>query len=76
MLRKGLSEGAWGFSTGLSYFPAAYSDTQGLIELCKVVGEFDSVFVTHLRTVFKGEPFDNVAEAIEIIIDLKRVLFC
>jgi len=66
MLRKGLSEGACGFSTGLSYFPAAYSDTEELIELCKVVSEFDSVFVTHLRTVFKGEPFDNVAEAIEI----------
>ncbi len=66
MLRKGLGEGACGLSTGLSYFPAAYSDTRELIELCKVVREFDSVFVIHLRSVFKGKTFDSVEEAIEI----------
>lgn len=66
LLREGLEEGAKGFSTGLSYFPGAFSDTQELIELCKTVREEDGVYVTHLRTVFQGKPFDKVEEALEI----------
>mgnify|MGYP006292460863 CR=1 FL=1 len=66
MLRTGIAEGAVAMSTGLSYFPGAYSDTEELVELSKVLKEEDSVYVTHLRTVFKGEPFDAVSEALEI----------
>ena len=66
LLREGLKEGAKGFSTGLSYFPGAFSNTQELIEFCKTVREEDGVYVTHLRTVFQGKPFDKVEEALEI----------
>ena len=66
LLQEGLNEGAKGFSTGLSYFPGAFSDTQELIEFCKTVKEEDGVYVTHLRTVFQGKPFDKVEEALEI----------
>ncbi len=63
---EAMMQGAKGFSTGLSYFPGAFSNTDELIEICKTVKEFDGVYVTHLRTVFQGERFDNVEEALEI----------
>lgn len=66
LLDQGLKEGAVAFSTGLSYYPCSYSDTDELVELCKTVAENDSVYVTHTRSVFRDEPFDPVLEAIEI----------
>jgi len=66
MLRQGIREGAKGLSTGLSYFPGAFSDTEELVALCKSVAEEGGVYVTHLRTVFQGERFDNVDEALDI----------
>ncbi len=44
-----LDEGAIGFSTGLTYYPAGYSDTSEVIELCKVVKEKNAVFFPHKR---------------------------
>jgi N-acyl-D-amino-acid deacylase len=38
-LRKAISEGALGLSTGLIYPPGIYSETEELIELCKVLSE-------------------------------------
>jgi len=38
-LRKAISEGALGLSTGLIYPPGIYSKTEELIELCKVLSE-------------------------------------
>ncbi|TAH73791.1 MAG: hypothetical protein EWM47_02340 [Anaerolineaceae bacterium] len=63
---EAMEQGAKGFSTGLSYYPGAFSNTEELIEICKAVREQDGVYVTHLRTVFQGESFDNIEEAIEI----------
>jgi N-acyl-D-amino-acid deacylase len=61
-----MEDGAVGFSTGLSYYPASYAGTDELIELCKVVKEYDGVFMIHLRTEFPGERFDPDWEAMEI----------
>jgi N-acyl-D-amino-acid deacylase len=66
LLRKSFDEGAVAFSTGLSYYPCSYSDTQELIELCKVSAEYDAPFVVHTRSVFRGESFDPNLEAIQI----------
>lgn len=66
LLAEGIDQGAVAFSTGLSYFPGSYADTEELIELGKVLAEKNSIYVTHLRSVFKGEPFDPVMEALEI----------
>lgn len=49
ILRKAMQEGAVGFSVGLSYYPGGYSTTQELIELSKVVREYDGVLCVHLR---------------------------
>jgi N-acyl-D-amino-acid deacylase len=66
LLEEGLNEGAVAFSTGLSYYPCSYSDTEEMVQLCKVVAAQNSVYVTHIRTVFRETPFDAVVESIEI----------
>lgn len=50
IVRRELEAGALGLSTGLIYPPCAYADTQEIIELCKVVAEYDKVFVVHQRS--------------------------
>jgi N-acyl-D-amino-acid deacylase len=49
LLRRNLEQGAPGLSTGLIYPPAAYAPEEELRALTEVVGEFDGVFVVHLR---------------------------
>ncbi len=49
IVRKGLDEGAVGLSTGLSYYPQSYSDTQELLGLCEPIKDLDRVYVTHVR---------------------------
>ncbi len=48
--RREMEVGAFGLSTGLIYIPCAYSETKEIIEMCKVVAEFDGVFVIHQRS--------------------------
>ena len=48
--RREMEAGAFGLSTGLIYIPCAYSETKEIIEMCKVVAEFDGVFVVHQRS--------------------------
>jgi N-acyl-D-amino-acid deacylase len=68
VLRDALEQGACGFSTGLSYYPQSYSTTEEIVELCKVVAEFDLPLSIHLRNhnVDRAPTGGGVAEAIEI----------
>ena len=49
IIRKGLDEGAVGLSTGLSYYPQSYSDTEELLGLCEPLKDLSRVYVTHVR---------------------------
>jgi len=49
LIAEGLNEGAIGFSTGLDYFPAGYSDTEELIRICEIVARYNGVSVWHTR---------------------------
>ena len=49
IVRQGMSEGAWGMSTGLEYIPDLYSTTEEIIALTKVVAEFRGVYASHQR---------------------------
>ena len=49
MVAEGMEQGATGFSTGLSYYPNSYSDTDELVALNRVVASHDGVYVTHIR---------------------------
>lgn len=48
--RREMESGAIGLSTGLIYIPCAYSATEEIIELCRVVAEYDGIFVVHQRS--------------------------
>lgn len=49
VLRREMEAGALGMSTGLVYVPCVYAATEELIRLCKVVRQYDGVFVVHQR---------------------------
>ena len=60
-----LEQGCCGFSSGLIYRPGRYSDTEEVVELAKVAGEFDALYTTHMRN--EGDKLlDAVDEALLI----------
>jgi N-acyl-D-amino-acid deacylase len=67
IIRREMEVGAFGLSTGLIYMPCAYADTAELIELCKVVAEFDGAFVVHQRS-----EADTILASMEEVIEIGR----
>ena len=66
MLRQGMVEGAFGISTGLTYPPGSYADSDELAELCRVVETEGGVHVSHVR-YSHGDMFrDPFLEMIEV----------
>ncbi len=49
IVRNSLNEGAKGLSLGLIYPPGSYADTEELIEICKIVAEYDGIVMVHMR---------------------------
>ena len=50
LLHQAMREGAMGMSAALIYPPATYQTTDELVELCRVVAEYDGMYITHLRS--------------------------
>ena len=65
ILRQSMEEGAWGMSTGLEYIPGRYANTEEVIALTKVVGEFGGIYTSHMR--------DESARIIEAIKETIRI---
>ncbi len=65
--RREMKAGAIGLSTGLIYIPCAYSESIEIIEMCKVVAEFDGVFVIHQRS-----EADTILESMEEVVEIGR----
>ena len=65
--RREMKAGAYGLSTGLIYMPCAYSQTKEIIEMCKVVAEFDGVFVVHQRS-----EADTILTSMEEVIQIGK----
>ncbi len=63
IVRREMKAGCIGLSSGLIYMPCAYSETDEIVELCKVVAEFDGVFVVHQRS-----EADDIVNSMEEII--------
>ncbi len=62
---ESMEHGAFGLSTGLKYIPGAYSATEEVIELAKVVGRYGGIHISHMRE--EGlELLESVAETIRI----------
>lgn len=50
LVREAMEEGALGIGSSLIYAPAFYSSTEELIALCKVVSEYDGMYISHIRS--------------------------
>ena len=66
LARQGMLDGAFGFATGLTYPPGAYSDTGELVAVCDAVKEFGGIYVTHARYSLGDRLLDPFREAIDI----------
>jgi N-acyl-D-aspartate/D-glutamate deacylase len=65
LLRQGMEQGAFGFSTGLTLYPSMFADSDELVELCRVVAEYGGLYVTHAR-VFPEVQWEGIQEAVDI----------
>ena len=61
--RREMEAGCIGLSSGLIYMPCAYSNTEEIIEMCKVVKEYNGLFVVHQRS-----EADNILASMDEII--------
>jgi N-acyl-D-amino-acid deacylase len=65
LVKEAMEQGAYGFSTGLTYLPGTYSKTDEVIELVKVIVPYGGIYHTHTRN--EGEKLiEAVKETIEI----------
>lgn len=49
LVREAMEEGAWGLGAGLEYRPARFSSPAEVIELARVVADYDGFYVSHQR---------------------------
>lgn len=62
---RGLADGAVGMSSGLTYPPGMYADTEELVELCRVVAAHGGFYAPHHRSYGRGA-LDAYAEMIMV----------
>ncbi len=67
LVRQAMEEGALGVGSSLIYAPAFYADTDELIELCKVAGEYQGMYISHMRS--EG---NQLLEAVDELIKIAR----
>ena len=65
LVDEAIRAGAVGMSTGLMYIPGFYSETQELIELCRVVSSYGGIHSTHMRGE-ANELLQSMAETVKI----------
>src|SRR5207249_1613156 len=54
LLRQGLEEGAFGYSTGLEYATEVGASVEEVCEMCREVAAFDALYATHTRNRDEG----------------------
>ena len=65
-IEEAMKAGAFGLSTGLVYAPQNFSKTDELIELAKVVAQYNGIYFSHIRS--EGETIlEAIKEVIEIV---------
>lgn len=66
LVARGMEEGAWGVSTGLTYPPGSYATTEELIELSRVADRYGGIYVSHVRFTLGDRHTDPIREALDI----------
>ncbi len=71
LLRDAMRAGAMGVSLGLIYVPGCYASTEEVIEIAKVVGEYDGLLASHIRN-----ENDKLLNAVEEFLEIIRASGC
>ena len=71
MVKEDMEAGAFGLSTGLVYPPGSATPTEELIELSKVVAEYDGIYDSHMRNEGARVLDIGMAEVIRIAREAK-----
>jgi N-acyl-D-amino-acid deacylase len=71
LVREAMEEGALGLSSGLAYSPGNFTPHEEIIELCRVVAEYDGIYVSHMRN-----QANEMLECVEDTIDVARQTGC
>jgi N-acyl-D-amino-acid deacylase len=66
LVRRGMEAGAFGLSSGLFYTPGSFANTEEVIALAAVAGEFGGVYTSHIRD--EGNYSIGVVAAVEEVI--------
>jgi len=68
LLRESIEQGAVGFTTGSAYYPGPWTSTDELVEICTLLKELGSVYMTEPRRANPERAFGGggVPEALEI----------
>jgi N-acyl-D-amino-acid deacylase len=67
LVAQAMQEGAVGMSSALIYAPGVYADTDELIALAEVVGQYGGMYITHVRS--EG---NSLLEALDEMITIAR----
>jgi N-acyl-D-amino-acid deacylase len=67
LVRQAMQEGALGLATALIYTPGTFASTEELIELSKVVSDYDGIYISHMRS--EGA---RLLEAVDELIRIAR----
>lgn len=65
VVREAMRDGALGVSYALIYPPEAYTSTDELVEVCRVVASHGGVYATHMRSE-SDRLLDGIGEALEV----------
>ncbi len=64
-VEKAMQSGAFGLSSGLLYAPGSFAPAEEVIELAKVAGKYNGIYISHMRNEALGL-LDSVTETIRI----------
>lgn len=65
LVRQAMEEGAMGLGSSLIYAPAFYADTDELVALAEVVGDYGGMYISHMRS--EG---NRLLEAVDELIEV------
>ncbi len=66
LARQAMRDGAFGFATGLTYAPGAYSDTDELVAVSGAIADLGGFYMSHARYSLGDRLLDPFREAIAV----------
>jgi len=77
LIEEGMEQGALGLSTGLTYSPSKYADIDEIIKLTKIVGKYNGLYTSHIRsylgTLEAVQEVINIGEAADIRVQVSHL---